>query len=233
VSVAGVDLLYLGLQLVLSSVETLRRLEGGVGGRRFTDQALEPPRINRLLRQPQGVAGSGARDHCAAVPRRAVRLETPPQVGDVCVQGAGRVGRRTLTPQRVHQLLRRDHITASDHQASEYRSRAASTDVNGDAVAFGAQRPEDRHAQVTSVRVPLGLRGSCRRHRVPPNVRERIIGPSRRVRKVSAPHFPPGWAVRGPAPRAYHGRIARLHVRGSSSWSPDRTRSPTSSRPSG
>jgi hypothetical protein len=119
------------------------RLTCGGGGRGVADQLLEQPGVDRVRRQPEGVAGAGAGDDPAARARRAVRLQPPAQVGHVRLDGAAGVAGKIDAPQAIRDALRGHDLAAGEDQHCEDSTLTATTEVDLGVAVAGVEPAED------------------------------------------------------------------------------------------
>ena len=108
----------------------------------------------------------------------AAQVQPSPQVADVGLQRAGRVGGRAVAPQRVGQPLRRDHVTAGEHEQAEDRALPTPAQVDLGAVAGPDRRegPQDAQVQPRIARSAAHADAARLRHDAPspaPSVRGR------------------------------------------------------------
>ena len=75
------------------------------GGR---DVALEPHRVDLFGRNVEHIAGRPGDEHCRGRAGDSLRLQDPPEIRDICLEGGGRGGRGLALPEPVDEAVDRD-----------------------------------------------------------------------------------------------------------------------------
>ena len=135
-------------------VQRVHRVRGGET-RRGVHGSLEAPRVHAVGAEPEHVAGPLPGDDALAPACPDLRLQAPPKVAHVGLQGARRVGGRAVTPDAVGEAIGGDDLVAHDDQGRKYGALAPPAEVYGRAVPRGRELAEHPQAQLRIVVHPL------------------------------------------------------------------------------
>ena len=117
----------------------------GLQRRGAVDRLLEAAGVDRLGREPERVAGAGARDDPVPVPGHGFGLQAAAQVADVGLDRRRAVGRRMVSPDAVDEPLGRNDLAAHHHQRRKHGALAPPAEIDDGTVPRGRQLAE--HAQ--------------------------------------------------------------------------------------
>ncbi len=112
----------------------------------LTGGALEPPGVDGLGVQPDGVTGGGADQHRGGGARRAAGFEEAAQVGHIGLQRGDGLGRGLPAPQILDHAVDGDHVSACGDQKSEDGTLPRSAEEHGTPVDVRFERSKDPHA---------------------------------------------------------------------------------------
>ena len=115
----------------------------------FCQEALEDGGVHLLWLHLKEIAGRPGEEQGAFSARRAVGLQSRPQVGDVDPEGILLVG-TFLAPQLVEDPIRRDDLIAIDQEQGQQRSLLVATQIDALAGAPILERPEHIELDTTA-----------------------------------------------------------------------------------
>ena len=109
------------------------------------DQVFEATCVDGVVGQHEGVAGGPRHEHRRGVPRPAIRLQGPAQLGDVHLQRGQHLWRRVVAPQLIDEAFGAHGAAAGGDEHTQQGPRLSAAQRHGVAVAHHLEVAEHGH----------------------------------------------------------------------------------------